>query len=203
MIHGYMATFGAYGSWLPNDPRGSKSKYVGGRHLYDSGGKVPKHEGRPFEQLTAAEVHRLKTSRQSLKRPYVEFSPQQIVPIGAAIERSSLAQRKVIWALSVLPLHIHIVFARGRGSSEDFVNQLKDAVDAEIEAAGLLPPGCDSDNSMWADGRWIDFLDSEQAIENAIIYTNANPIELGLPAQLWPFIVPFAGIESNIVRYPD
>ena len=37
MIHGYHAIFGAYGFWLPNDPRGSWSDFVGAWELFRFG----------------------------------------------------------------------------------------------------------------------------------------------------------------------
>jgi hypothetical protein len=37
MILGYHVTFGTYGFWLPNDPRGSGSTFVGSRDLYRFG----------------------------------------------------------------------------------------------------------------------------------------------------------------------
>ena len=51
MIHGYHATFSTYGSYLPNAPRGSKSKYVGGRRIYETAGKVRKTPTRNINSL--------------------------------------------------------------------------------------------------------------------------------------------------------
>ena len=54
--------------------------------------------------------------------------------------------------------------------------------------------------SAW---RWIVFLDKGEAIESAIAYVVQNPIEEGRKPQVWPFVVPFRGVESNIVSYRD
>jgi hypothetical protein len=42
MILGYHAIFGAYGFWLPNDPRGSWSEFVGSFDLYQKAGRATK-----------------------------------------------------------------------------------------------------------------------------------------------------------------
>src|SRR5262249_26941827 len=34
MVYGYHVIFGAYGFWLPNDPRGSWSQFVGSWELF-------------------------------------------------------------------------------------------------------------------------------------------------------------------------
>ena len=48
MIHAYHATFGTYESWLPNDPRGSASRFVGGRKIYQHGGRADPSRDRGF-----------------------------------------------------------------------------------------------------------------------------------------------------------
>ena len=100
--------------------------------MYDKGGKVPKHEGRPFDQLDVFEVQRLATLTQSLKRPAVVFTSEQIDAIGMVIEIFAAGERKTLWSLAVLPTHVHLVFARSGGTSEEFVDQLKIAVEAQL-----------------------------------------------------------------------
>jgi len=42
MIAGHHLVFGVYGFWLPNDPRGSYSDFVGSIDLYLAGGAATK-----------------------------------------------------------------------------------------------------------------------------------------------------------------
>jgi hypothetical protein len=49
----------------------------------------------------------------------------------------------------------------------------------------------------WAERCWRVFLDSEEAIENAIHYVNDNPVKEGKPLQTWSFVTPFAGIATG------
>ena len=73
MILAYHVIFGAYGFWLPNDPRGSWSDFVGSWELYrygpatktESPYSVARHEHDIQQRLAA---------KQALKRPPVEFT---------------------------------------------------------------------------------------------------------------------------------
>ncbi|MGL4464362.1 MAG: hypothetical protein ACRC1K_19595 [Planctomycetia bacterium] len=56
--------FGPYGSWLPNDPRGSWSTYVGADHLYNAGGRATRLDR--IENMAAAPHDR--TLRRTVQR---------------------------------------------------------------------------------------------------------------------------------------
>lgn len=51
--------------------------------------------------------------------------------------------------------------------------------------------------SMWAEKEWKVFLDSDEAIENAIRYVEENPVKEGKPRQNWSFVTPFSGIRRG------
>jgi hypothetical protein len=203
MIHGYMATFGAYGSWFPNDPRGSRSKFVGSRALYLQGGPATSRESLPYERLDIDQRQLLNSLTHSLQRPRVVFNEAQVERIGQAICQFVSVACRIVWALAVLPWHTHLVFARGQVSSEDFVQHLKSFVHDSLDHDDLLSQGCDRDSSVWAVGQWIDYLDSDVAIEDAINYTNANLTEVGLALQHWECVTPFQGIRPNVIKYWD
>lgn len=203
MIHGYMATFGAYGSWLPNDPRGSRSNFVGSRRLYRAGGPATNRESLPYSQLDVDQRQQLDFLKQALQRPSVLFSDGQIERIGLAICQFVELNSRDVWALSVLPWHTHMVFARGQVSSETFVEHLKCFVHEKLVGDNLLPPGFGPDHCIWAVGQWINYLDSEPAIEDAIHYCNANLGDIGMSQQNWSCVSPFRGIEPNIIKYWD
>ena len=57
-------------------------------------------------------------------------------------------------------------------------------------AGGKLP-------SIWSGGQWKGYLDSEEAIENAIRYVEENPVKEGMARQNWSFVTPFAGIDQS------
>ena len=143
MIHGYMATFGAYGSWFPNDPRGAHSKFVASRQLYLTGGRATSRESFPYSRLDISQRQQLGRLTRSLQRPNVIISGEQIERIGQAICQFVDAESRVVWALSVLPWHVHLVIACGQVSSEDFIAHLKTFVHDSLDRDDLLPQGCD------------------------------------------------------------
>ncbi|MCA9160329.1 MAG: hypothetical protein KDA72_18480 [Planctomycetales bacterium] len=198
-----MATFGAYGSWFPNDPRGARSKFVASRQLYLKGGRAKNCESLPYSRLDVEQRQQLGSLTHSLQRSSVFFGDEQIERIGHAICRFVSVECRVVWALAILPWHVHLVFGRGQVSSEDFIAHLKDFVHDSLERGDQLPQGCDQDHSVWAVGQWIDFLDSEIAIDNAIHYTNANLADAGLKLQHWECVTPFGGIQPNVIKYWD
>src|SRR5947209_15408867 len=82
MVLGYHVIFSAYGFWLPNDPRGSWSEFVGAWELFLAGGTATKTEEtcslahRPHDR-----VKRVATKKQ-LKRPPVKFTGVQARAVG-------------------------------------------------------------------------------------------------------------------------
>ena len=62
---------------------------------------------------------------------------------------------------------------------------------AEYAEPGKRPP------RMWAAGEWKVFLDSEEEVEEAIRYVEANPEKEGKRKQHWSFVTPFAGIPQG------
>ena len=203
MIHAYHATFGTYGSWLPNDPRGSATRFVGGTKMYKRGGRSDLSKRIPYDQLTASEKLKHDALQSELKRESVVLNEMQIEAIGVAFGKFVVEQRLQVWATAILPCHIHIVIARCGRKAELVIDELKELCKEYIVDIGLEPKGCSREKSLWADGRWIVFLDKEEAIESAIAYVQQNPIDEGRKPQGWPFVVPFSGIESNIVSYRD
>jgi REP element-mobilizing transposase RayT len=203
MIHAYHATFGTYGSWLPNDPRGSASTFVGGEKLHNIGGRADRNKRTSYEHLDAHEQRRQELLQTQLARQQVTLNESQMNAIASAFAQFVTENYLQVWAAEILPCHVHMVFARCNRKSESVIDKLKQHTHKRIITRGIQPVGCTLEKSIWADGRWIVYLDKEQSIESAIAYVVNNPIEEGRLMQNWPFVVPFRGIESNIVAYRD
>ena len=203
MVHGYHAIFGAYGFWLPNDPRGSWSDFVGAWALVRFGRATKSIERR---ELTEAEERRRQSAKLALKYPPVQFSDVQAEAIGRgfgkAIHRSGLT----VWACSILPEHVHLVIARHTFKVEQIVNLLKGAATRQLREERLHPlapygrPGRRLP-TPWVGGKWKVFLDTEEAIENAIHYVEDNPEKEEKPRQHWSFVTPFGGLDKGWVTY--
>src|SRR5258708_34578914 len=116
--------FTAYGFWLPNDPRGSWSDFVGSWELFRHG-RAPKTSEtvsvahRPHDQ-----AERL-AAKQALKRPAVAFTGIQARAVGRSFAQYAARSGLQIHACAILPDHIHLVQARHRLTVESLVIQLK------------------------------------------------------------------------------
>ena len=195
MVYASHVIFGAYGFWLPNDPRGSWSDFVGAWELFRFG-KATKTDSR---LSTAGDPHdeeaRL-AAKQALKYPPVQFTGQQARAIGQGFAALARKSQVTIWACSIMPEHVHLVIARHENRVEQIVNLLKGAATRQIIGEGLHPlarlvgPNGKPPH-MWARGLWKVFLDSTEGLVKAIEYVKENPSKEGLPMQAWSFVTGF------------
>ena len=201
MIHGYHVILPMYGFWLPNDPRGSWSSYVGSWELLRFGRTTRTLDQRRLDQLTPEELASRDAARQTLKFPPVSLSGQQALSIGLGFGEQVRTSGLTIWACSILPEHTHLVIARHRYSVEQVVNLLKGAATRRLIEGGLHPLARFAESGktphVWATGLWKSFLDTNIAIENAINYVLENPTKEGKPEQRWSFVSGFSGVDST------
>ncbi len=203
MVHGYHVIFGAYGFWLPNDPRGSWSDFVGKWELVRFGRStksLQRHE------LTPAEEQQRQEARRSLKYPPVTFSGLQARGVGQAFASLCRERGYTIWAASILPEHTHLVIARHTYKVEAIVNLLKGEATRQLLADNLHPMAKHAHlgqrpPKMWARGLWKVYLDDEEALEDAIRYVEENPVKEGKPSQKWSCITPFRGLDTGWTTY--
>jgi REP element-mobilizing transposase RayT len=208
MVHGYHVVLTAYGFWLPNDPRGSWSDFVGKWELVRFGQTTKGVARRSLLELTEDEHKARETARQSLAYPCVQFSGLQARGIGRGFAAACQRSGYTIWACAILPEHTHLVVARHRYKIEQVANLLKGEATrrlieehlhplAQYAAAGERLP------RMWSEHQWQSYLDSEEGIVNAIRYVEDNPRKEGKPAQQWTFVMSFAGLEQGAwTTYP-
>jgi len=87
---------------------------------------------------------------------------------------------------------VHLVIARHRYKVEQVVRLLKGAATKQLLEENLHPlmEYCTPDETVtpWADRKWKVFLDSDEAIQNAIRYVEENPEKEGKPRQHWSFV---------------
>jgi REP element-mobilizing transposase RayT len=199
MVHGYHVIVCAYGFWLPNDPRGSWSDFVGKWELVRFG-KTTK--GLQRLSLSEAEERERHEAKHLLKYPPVQFAGVQARAIGQGFANACRKSGFTIWACAVLPEHTHLVIARHTYKVEYIANLLKGEATKELRRESLDPMTALATDgqrppSSWADRRWKVFLDTEEAIENAIHYVEENPVKEGKPRQKWWFVSPFSGLPTG------
>lgn len=202
MVHGYHIIFGAYGFWLPNDPRGSWSSFVGEWELVRFG-----RTSRSLERktLTPAEDRLRRQAKMALKYPAVAFNDQQIEIIAEGFATLAKRCRIEVWGCSILPEHVHCVVARHKMSAETMTKLFKGEATKQLKAHDLHPLQRFATKRglpcPWARGQWICYLDTDDYICSAIDYAEQNPEKEGRPRQRWPFVTPYRGLEPGLVVY--
>ncbi len=200
MIHGYHVIWGMYGFWLPNDPRGSWSDFVGSWELarFGTATKSVERLDRDLSQWAVWRAAALKAP----KFPSVSLTGAQIEAVAAGFTNGIRKSRYTIWACSILPEHVHLVVARHTYHVEKICNLLKGEATKQLKVNSFHPLARFEQRSgkipsLWAENQWKVYLDTEDAIETAIRYVEDNPGKEGRPAQTWPFVTPFAGISRG------
>jgi len=191
MIAGYHIIFGAYGHWLPNDPAGSWSEFVGSWELFRYGRATKKLALTGKVDRSSFDAERA-AAKQLLRRKPVEFTGLQARAVGQGfasyVERSGL----LIWACAIMPDHVHLVVGPPGMKVEQLVIQLKGSATQRLLEEGIHPFQHQRDkhgrpHKCFARGEWKVYLDPDD-VESAIKYVEDNPINEGLPAQRWRFV---------------
>ena len=178
MIIAYHSIFTTYGTWLPNDPRGSFSKTIYKAELAELG-RI--RYGRQSPQPSRPSIRRFRTAASTrLSRPpyYINSTTRPVVADGFArvVERLHLE----VPACTIMNDHVHVVVLRRKYRIEYMVNQLKGGATAALEL----------DKTPWTRNGWKVFIDDDEALQAAVEYVVANPQAAGLKPQSWEFITP-------------
>ena len=183
----YHVIFSTYGFWLPNDPRGSWSDFVGAWELVRFG-KATKVTTTRSVAATDHD-HRLRLeAKTALEHPPVAFTGAQALAVGRGFARAVKESGYTVHACTVLPEHVHMVIGHSPRSVGRIVGHLKGRATQHLAAAGLWP---DAERPVWGRKAWKVFLDSPERVAGAIAYIEANPEKEDKPRQQWSFVKPF------------
>ena len=193
MVKAYHLIFCAYGFWLPNDPRGSWSDFVGAWELLRFGPATKTDTRRSVAGVAHDRVVR-QAAKCELKHPPVHFTGIQALSIGRGF--AGFAQRSGlnVLACSILPEHVHMVVSRHRYQAEQIANLLKGAASRQLSDDHLHPfasyAAADGERlpKIWARGQWKVFLNSNADISRAVRYVQDNPLNEGKQRQRWGFV---------------
>ena len=171
MVIGYHVIFTTYGTWLPNDPRGSYSKQIYQRELAELGDVM---YGRRCPQPSRQSMRRFRTAAvRRLSRPpyYVTQATRPIIALafGRVVDRLRLR----VPACAIMNDHVHLLVFRSKHRIEYLVNQFKGAATHDL---GLR-------QTPWTRKAWRVFLDDDEALWAASEYVEANPHAAGLEPQ--------------------
>jgi REP element-mobilizing transposase RayT len=178
MIIAYHAIFTTYGTWLPNDPRGSYSKDVYTQELRSLGrAKYGKQKPKPQRNTL---LNFWTESKDSLSRkPF--FINDIARPIAASAFASVIKRLNLyVPACAIMNDHVHILIFSSGYRIEYIVNQLK----------GNATKALKLNHTPWTRGCWKIFIDDIDTLKTAVKYINANPANAGLSPQSWDFVTP-------------
>ncbi len=187
MILAYHVVFGAYGFWLPNDPRGSWSDFVGSWELVRFG-KATKVNTRRSLATVSHNRHLREAAKRALKYPPVQFSGRQALAIAQGFDKARTESGYAIHACSILPEHVHLVVGRHQRKVERVVGHLKTRATQRLAAERLWPT---DKRPAWAELCWKVFLNTPKDVARAIEYVGENSVKEGKPPQRWSFVEPF------------
>ncbi len=196
MITGYHLIFGAYGFWLPNDPRGSWSDFVGSWELFRYGPATKTTERRSLAHMPHNRELRL-AAKSALKLPAIQFTEAQINAVAEGFAYYFQRSGRPVWACAIMPDHVHLVVGPGHIRVEHLVIQLKGDATQKLVELGIHPFGGIKDKNgrppkCFARGEWKVYLDPDDILR-AIRYVEDNPIKEGRPRQNWRFVSPYCG----------
>lgn len=111
-----------YGTWLPNDPRGSTSCKVVDPELAQL---APAHFGRKKKQPRPAEVREFYAEAEPvLKFPVIRWEPQQLIAVGTQFEIALRQLNYTCYACAVMTDHVHLIIRRHRDDAEVMIAKL-------------------------------------------------------------------------------
>jgi REP element-mobilizing transposase RayT len=192
MIRAYHVIVTAYGFWLPNDPRGSWSDFVGSWELFRFGPATKIDTRRSVAARPHDRAARL-AAKTALKYPEVRFDGRQALSIARGFAAAIREANYRLYACAILPEHVHLVIARCDRTIERIIAHLKAKATARLSRDGNHPWGTLRDGrgrvpTPWAAKCWKCFLDTDRDIVRAIRYVEDNPAKEGKPRQRWSFV---------------
>jgi len=195
MVIGSHLIISAYGFWLPNDPRGSWSEFIGAWELLRFGWATKVETHRSVAHVPHDRRTRL-AAKKVLKYPEVRFNGVQARAIGRGFAARATESNIAIWACAILPDHAHLVIAHHRYKVEQVSNLLKGAATLRLAEEGVHPLAATPRRdgrlpTPWGRGEWKVFLFTPTDVRRAVAYVESNPAREGLPRQRWKFVRPY------------
>ena len=191
MVRWHHLIITAYGFWLPNDPRGSWSDFVGAWELLRFGPATKVDDKRSYAHDPHDRSKRLNAKR-SLKYPAVRFNPAQRDVIARGFACAIAEGGYAVHACCIGFDHAHLVIQRHARPIERIAGHLKSKAAMELRAADSHPlRSFETDGvipSAWSEGSWSVFISEREHLQCAVDYVRRHPAKEGLPEQTWDFI---------------
>lgn len=177
-----------YGSWLPNDPRGSTSTSVRSDLIAQIG---ELHFGRKSIQPAGQEIRTFyEQASDRLEHTTVRLNRKMRDIVGAAFHEAIAREKYTCYACAVMPDHVHLILRKHKNGAEQMMHDLRTAAKYALHADGSIST-C---HPVWSSGLgWKVFLDHPDDVRRTVQYIEANPAGMGLPQQRWDFVKAYDG----------
>lgn len=177
----------AYGWWLPNDPRGSRSRVIRRDVLAELGDL---HHGRKKVQPASREIRAFyRGAEPKLTHPLREFSAIEMGTIAGAFGDAVANNRYTCYACAILPDHVHVLIRKHKHKAEDMIANLQAISRSRLRERF----GHCAGRPVWGGGGWKVFQDHPDDVRRTIAYIKGNPPKHRLPPQQWPFVKEYDG----------
>jgi REP element-mobilizing transposase RayT len=194
MVIAYHLIWTAYGTWLPNDPRGSGSHRVVAPQLVDLGElNFGRKKMQPPRRVVKAFYEE---AEERLLYDVIRFDTQQFALIAEAFGDAIRERQYTCYACAIMPDHVHMVIRRHRDKAEEMIDNQQSASRLRLIEAREISPL----HPVWTLNGCKRFLGTAQHVRTAIRYVANNPLKIGLPAQTWPFVRPYDNWPSHSRR---
>jgi REP element-mobilizing transposase RayT len=183
----YHLIWTAYGSWLPNDPRGSMSTSVGCDAIAELG---ELHYGRRKRQPGRDVVREFyQAAADALKYPRLLFTSDEFNILAGGLANGVRESGYMCYAAAIMPDHVHVVIRKHRQTAEEMIARLQGA--SRLAIFGHKLELLADEHPVWTSGGWKGFLGTPKRVHTTIRYVEQNPVKDGLPAQNWPFVTAY------------
>ncbi len=187
MVAAYHLIWTTYGSWLPNDPRGSNSEEVCCAKIAQLG---ELHVGRKRIQPAGQVIQEFyEAARGVLKHDLLTFSPKEVETLACGFAEVIKKRTYTCYASAIMPDHIHLIIRKHRDTAETMIEEFQQASRESIlsEEGTRHSP----DHPVWGGPGWKVFLNTQDDIQRTIDYIEQNPVKIGQPIQRWDFVKPY------------
>lgn len=192
MVIAHHLMWTAYGYWLPNDPRGSMSRGVAAENVAALG---PVHYGRKQVQPTYFELREFRLQAQSaLKHELLPFNTDDVAILACGFADIIKTRNYTCYACAIMPDHVHLLIRKHRDKGETMIENLQQVTRTALIDAVRRPP----EHPVWGGPGWDVFQRTPQQIQTTIEYIRNNPVKIGRPVQVWPFVTTYDGWSPGV-----
>jgi hypothetical protein len=157
--------WGCYGFWLPNDPRGSWSRYVGSRPIHEVAGRATTVDTDRSLAKRSHDLHHRRSAKQALHDHPTRLDGTAARDVALAVGDAARWLDLTIFALVVMPDHVHAVVGRSPLRPRELMAKLKSRATRRLNDHRLNPR---PDGTPWCKGGWNVLLYDERSVDRAI-----------------------------------